>query len=695
MTKVDIAQKRNVALVGHGGCGKTTLAEAMLFASGAINRMGTVSEGNTASDFAAEEVKRRISIWSTVLPLSFDGMAVNLVDTPGYIDFVGEMISSLRVADSAVIVVNALAGIETQTERAWDICQELGLPRAFFIAQVDKENASFERTLAELAERWGTRVAPLYVPVGNEKDLTGVVDVLAEKAYITKDGAMKEAAVPEDLKAKVADARLKLVESIVEQDEKLFERYLADEKLSEGELIPALRAGVLAGKIVPVLCGAAPKLIGVFPLLNLIVDALPSPAHRGAVKGVKPGTEKEDSRKPGPDEPFSARVFKVMNEPHIGELIFFRIYSGTVKPGDSVYNSTRDANEKITAVISMRGKQREDLTQASAGDLVATVKLRETRLGDTLCDKEKPIVFPPLSFPSTLNFEAIKVESKGDLEKVAAALNKIVEEDPTLKVHLDHETLQLQVSGMGELHLGVVASKLEAKTGIKVEWAKPKLAYRETIRTAASAQGKYKKQTGGRGQFGDVWLELSPMPMGQGFEFVNKIVGGVVPSKFVPAVEKGVVETMSKGVIAGYPVVDIRVTLYDGSYHSVDSSEMAFKIAASMGFKKAFMEAKPVLLEPIYNVDIIAPHDNMGDIMGDLNSRRGRVMGMDSQGKNQVIKAQVPLSELYKYINTLRSITQGRGSFTMEFSHYEEVPSQLAQEIVAAYQKEKAGKEEE
>ena len=681
MTPVEVGKKRNISLVGHGGSGKTSLTEALVFSQGVVTRLGKIEEGNTLSDHTPEEVRKKHSIYSSVVPFTFRGHQLTLIDTPGYLDFVGEMVSALTVSDGAVIVVNAQAGIETQTIRSWDYAAELGLARMFALNHMDKENAKFTEVVDALKEQFGGVVAVLAVPIGRAAAFKGVVNLLTRKAYIREGDKTTVGEVPGDMKDEVEAARFELVEKIVEQDEALFERYLADETLSDEELTKALGKAVCAGQVAPVMPTAATLVAGAEALLDAIVDLMPAPDDRGKLK-LQDKKGKEIELPVSPDAPLAARVFKVVGESKLGELTYFRVAAGKLRPGDTVYNSTQDEGEKISAIVSMVGKTRNDLTEATAGDIVATVKLKSTHIGDTLCAKEQPVLFPPIKYPRPVSYEAIEVEDKAVLEKVSAALNQLHEEDPTLRPEMNELTRQLVVYGMGELHLAVAREKIAERFGVKIEWVKPRIPFKETIKKAAQAQGKYKKQTGGRGQYGDVWLKLEPLPDSD-FEFVDAIVGGVVPSKCVPAVEKGLLEVMAEGVLAGYPVCNVKVTLYDGSYHSVDSSEMAFKIAASMGFKKAFEDAKPILMEPIYKLQIMVPDEYLGDVMGDLNSRRGRVLGVGGSGRMKVIEAHVPLAEVYKYINTLRSMTQGVGHYEMEFDHYAEVPAHIAESVIA------------
>jgi len=689
MAQIPIEKIRNIALTGHGGCGKTILAEALLYAAGATTRMGKIEDGNTVSDYHSEEIKRGFSIFTSLIPFSTEEHQITVLDTPGYQDFVGEMLAGLSVVDSTIIVVNGQAGVETQTEKAWAVCEDFKLPKLIFISQLEKEGADYFRVLDELRKRFKSSIAPFVIPIGEQQNFSGVVDILTGKAFYVEGKNAREDKVPADMADRVEEMRMNLIEAIVENDDELMEMFLADEEIPEERLIATMRSATLSGALVPCFAGAAEKLIGVHPLLAGIRELLPSPIHKEKIVGTKPGGAGEEVRRSDSGEPFSARVFKI-EESAMGNLTFFRVYSGCLKPGDQFSNPQSRSMEKVSTLLRMIGKNREDVNDAFAGDILATVKLKETRRGDTICDKDHPIVLPGVEYPHPLAFEAIEVESKSDLEKVSAGLNNYSQVDPTLFFEQDPETRELVLKGMGELQLDVYRSLVCEKYKVSFGFREPKIPYRETIRAVASAQGKHKKQTGGRGQYGDVWLELTPKERGEGFEFNNAIVGGVVPGKFIPAVEKGVVETMMTGPLAGCQVVDLQVKLYDGSYHNVDSSEMAFKTAASIGFKSAFENARPVLLEPVFAVQITVPEAFMGDVMGDINSRRGRLQGMDSPAPGvQVIKAHVPLAELYKYVNTLRSMTQGRGNFEMVFSHYEEVPEEIASKIIEAYRKER------
>ncbi len=685
---------RNVALISHGGAGKTSLTEALLFTSGAINRLGKIESGNTTTDFDPDEVKKQVTINVGLAPLEWSGIKINLLDTPGYFDFIGDVLGALRVADSAVVVVCAVSGVEVGTEKVWGYADDFNLPRVVAINKLERENADYEGTLEQLRSHFGFSVAPLQMPIGKEADFRGVVDLVSQRALLFSDNGMqvKEEEIPADLKDQAEDLREKLVEAIAEADDSLLEKYLEGEVLSEDEVKKGLRQGVLQGKIVPVLCCAATKNFGTQPLLDLIKNYIPSPLDQGELKGLLPGGDEETTRKLSPDEPMSAFVYKTLADPYVGRINFFRVYSGKIEPDSQVYNSRKDITERFGQVFSMRGKNQVSMEEIVAGDIACVAKLQETVTGDTLCDSSKPILFPQLNFPEPVISFAVEPKTKGDEEKVGTGLARFLEEDPTFQLERRAETKQTIISGLGELHLDIIVSRLSEKFGVEVELSTPKVPYKETIKGQAKVEGKHKKQSGGRGQFGHVYLELEPAETGQGLIFENKIFGGSVPRQYVPAVEKGVTEAMEEGVVAGYPVQDVVVRLVDGSYHTVDSSEMAFKIAASQAFKKGMEKAGAVLLEPIMNMEVTVPEAFMGDIMGDLNSKRGRIQGMEPEDGLQKIRAQVPMAEIFKYSIDLRSMTQGRGFFSMEFSHYEEVPHQVAEQVVAAT---RAGQEEE
>ncbi len=696
MKKYHTEQIRNVALISHGGAGKTSLTEAMLYTSGAINRLGSVDAGNTTTDYDPDEIKRQVTIGTSLAPVEWAGVKLNLLDTPGFFDFTVDVKSALRVADSAVVVVCAVSGVEVGTEKVWQYAEELELPRIVFINKVNRENANFDAALEQLRRFFGLKVFPLQFPLGEEDKLRGVVDLVKMKALVYQDESgltYQEEGIPADLSDKAEELREKLVEAAAETDDELMEKYLEELSLSDEEINKALRTGILGGQVVPVLCGAATRNLGIQPLLDLMANALPSPQDRPPMEGDIPGQEGEKAlRKADPGEPFSALVFKTLADPYVGRVNFFKVCSGSFKSDSQVYNASRDKMERIGSLFFMRGKNQIQTEEIPAGDIGAVAKLSVTITSDTLCDKSSPVVFPFIDFPEPVISFAVWPKSKGDEENVSAGLARFIEEDPTFKVERNTETKELIISGMGDTHLDVIVDRLAKKFGVEVELTTPKVPYRETIKGSQSKEGKYKKQSGGRGQYGHVYLSLEPMPRGEGFLFDDKIVGGVVPRQYIPAVEKGIVEAMEEGPVAGYRVVDLKATLYDGSYHTVDSSEMAFKIAAAMAFRGAMEVSEPVLLEPIMDVEVTVPENFMGDIMGDLNSRRGRIQGMVPGEGLQTIKAQVPLAEMFNYTIDLRSMTQGRGMFSMRHSHYEEVPFQEAEKVIAAA---KAKKESE
>jgi len=690
MKKYTSENIRNVALISHGGAGKTSLTEALLFTSGAINRLGKIEAGNTTTDFDPDEIKKQVTINVGLAPLEWDGIKINLLDTPGYFDFIGDVLGALRVADSAVVVVCAVSGVEVGTEKVWGYADDFNLPRLVVVNKLDRENADYEGTLEQLRENFGYSVAPLQMPIGKESDYKGVVDLVGQKALMfSEDGkSVTREDIPGDLKDHAEELREKLVEAVAEADDSLLEKYLEGDPLTDDEVKQGLRQGVLHNKIVPVLCSAGTSNYGTQPLLDLIKTYLPTPLDQGELKGYLPDSEEEVTRKLSPDESMSAFVYKTLADPYVGRINFFRVYSGTVLPDSQVYNSSRDINERFGQVFAMRGKNQVSMDEVVTGDIACVAKLQETVTGDTLCDRSAPIVFPKLNFPEPVISFAVEPKTKGDEEKVGSGLSRFLEEDPTFHMERKAETKQSVISGLGELHLDIIVSRLQEKFGVEVELSTPKVPYRETIKGQTRVEGKHKKQSGGRGQFGHVYIEMEPAETGEGLVFENKIFGGSVPRQYIPAVEKGVNEAMEEGVVAGYPVQDIIVRLVDGSYHTVDSSEMAFKVAASQAFKKGMEQADAILLEPIMNLEVVVPEAYMGDIMGDLNSKRGKIQGMDPGDGVQKIRAQVPMAEMFKYSIDLRSMTQGRGFFTMEFSHYEEVPYQVAEKIIAESKKE-------
>jgi elongation factor G len=687
-------QIRNVALIAHGGAGKTSLAEAMLYTSGAITRQGKVEAGTTTMDFDPEEIKRQITTNTSLAPVEWAGVKINLLDTPGYFDFIGDVAGALRVADAAVVCVSAVAGVEVGTEKVWTYANQNRLSRLMFINKMDRENANFDKTFAQLQEFFGLNVVPLQVPIGAEASFRGVVNLVKMKAFIFSGDGKKisEETIPADLTEKVEEYREKMLEAVAESDDDLLIKYLDGESLSEDEINKALRKGILSGKVVPVLCGSATVNRGIQPLLDLIAEAVPSPADVAEVQGKKADTDDDVSLKIDAGGSLAALVFKTFADPFVGKISFFKVYSGVLKGDSQLYNANKEKMERLGQVFTMSGKNQINLDQVPAGDIAAVAKLQVTATGDTLCDKSCDVIFAPIDFPAPVITYAVEPKKQGEEDKVAAGLARFLEEDPTFRMDRNTEVKQTLISGMGELHLEMITSRLAKKFGVEVDLTPPKIPYKETIRGTAKVEGKHKKQSGGRGQYGHVWIEFAPLPTGEYFVFEDKVFGGSVPRQYIPAVEKGLRESLEAGIVAGYPVVDVKASLYDGSFHTVDSSEMAFKIAAHLAFKKGLEQAKPVLLEPVMYVEVSVPEQFMGDIMGDMNSRRGRILGMEPSEGFQKIKASVPMSEMLKYSIDLRSMTQGRGSFTMKFDHYEEVPAHISEQVVAAA---KAAKEEQ
>lgn len=692
MRVYDAENIRNVGIIGHGGSGKTTLVSAMLFTAGAVNRLGSVDEGTTVTDYDEDEIERKISISSALAFCEWSKNKINIIDTPGYTDFVHDTRAAIRVADGAFMVINAVAGVEVQTEKLWEYCKQLGLPVIFVVNRLDRDNASFERALASLAEAFGRSVVPIQLPIGSEKNFRGVIDLMRNRAfsYERKDSSkVKEEPVPAELAGEASMRREQLVEMVAETSDELMEKFFAEGTLGEAELAEGLRRAVLAGHIAPVLCASAVLNIGTVQVLDAAVQLLPSPAEVGSFAALDPRTNEKVQRRISSDEPYSAFVFKTIADPFGGRISLFRVYSGVIRSDSSVYNVTRQKNEKFGTINLLQGKTPNAVPEVRAGDIASVAKLKETMTGDTLADPNNPVLFEPVQFPEPAISFAIEPKSRGDEEKISQALQRIAEEDLGIRYEREPQTKELLISGAGQLHVEVTVARMKRRYGVEVNLKPPKIPYRETIRSTAEAQGKYKKQTGGHGQYGDCWIKIEPLPRGADFEFVDQIFGGVIPKQYIPAVEKGIQEARQHGILAGYPVVDFKVTLFDGSYHEVDSSELAFKIAASMAFKKAMEQASPVLLEPIMNVEIYAPEEYAGDIMGELNARRGRVQGMDMKGSTQVIKAQVPLAEMLTFAPALTSLTGGRGSYHMKFSHYDEVPPHLTQKIVEQARREK------
>jgi len=684
----DAPDIRNVLLVGHGGAGKTTLLEAMLFSAGAITRMGRVEDGNTVSDHDPEEIRKGISVSLAMAPIEWDGIKINVLDAPGYADFVGDVRSAIRAVDAVILVVSAVDGVEVQTEVAWELAAAGGLPRAILVNKMDRERASFERTLDQLVSAFGTQVAPLELPIGEEHDFRGVVDLLAKKAYAYDSGPRaQEISWPDDIAGKAEPLREKLMEAVAEADDALIERYLEEGELSEEEILRGVKSGFADARIAPVLVGAAAKPIGIDRLLSFIAQEFPSPVDRPPLTVTSKSGE-EQERSCDASLPPTALVFKTVSDPYVGHITMFRVFSGKIRPDSTVYNATRATEERVGQLFTLRGKEHETMSEVPAGDIGAVAKLSHTTTGDTFSTKDDPVTLPAVDLPEPLLAFAIEPKTKGDEDKLSTSLARLREEDPTLRIERSEETHETVMYGMGESHLEVTVERMKNKFGVEVNTRPAKIPYKETVRAKAQATGRYVKQTGGHGQYGVCSIEIEPLSRGTGFEFVDKIVGGVIPNQFIPSVEKGVVKAMSEGALSGYRMVDVRVTLLDGKAHSVDSSDMSFQIAGSMALKEAAQAAGVVLLEPIVEIEVLVPDDYTGDIMGDLNSKRAKIGGMESAGPGkQRIKALVPQAEVARYAIDLRSMTGGRGAFTMRFSHYEEVPSHIAEKVIAEAQK--------
>jgi elongation factor G len=694
---VDIHQIRNVGIIAHGGAGKTTLAEALLFNAKATDRMGKVDDGSSNFDYDPEEIRRKITISTSFHHYVWDKVEVTLADTPGYINFEADTRSCLKVLDGAILVVNAVSGVEVQTEKMWSLARAADVPVIAFVSRMDRERADPAKAVEEIAGILKVPAVPVQLPIGKEAGFLGVIDLFRMKALMYKGdtGEFTLQEIPADLAADASSARERLVESCAESDDALIEKFLEGTALTDEEIRDGFRAGVRAMRFLPVLYGSALRNIAIQPVLDLVNFALPDPSYRGEVEGTNPKKKTAEKRPISPNAPFSAQVFKTLADPYAGKLSIFKIFSGTLTPDMSPLNSSKDASERIGQILRLEGKKQKGIGSASAGEIVAVAKFKETSTGDTLCDPKAPIVFErPAPMEAVISF-AVRPKSRNDEDKLGSSLARMIEEDPTLRFRKDPQTNEFILAGMGETHVEVAVEKLKRVYGVEVELRTQKIAYLETLKGKAEAQGKHKKQTGGRGQYGDCWIRLEPQPRGKGFEYVDGIVGGSIPRQYIPAVEKGIVERMSKGVIAGYPVVDVKATVFDGSFHNVDSSEMAFKIAGSLAFKKAALAAKPVLLEPIAEMEVVIPEENVGDIIGDLNGRRGRVLGVDALGKSQIVRCQVPLAEVLRYSSDLRSITSGRGQFTMKVSHYEETPAAIAEKVISESKKEMGEEEEE
>ena len=680
-----LERTRNIGIMAHIDAGKTTTTERILFYTGRTHRLGETHEGSATMDWMVQERERGITITAAATTCQWAGHRINIIDTPGHVDFTVGVERSLRVLDGAVAVFCAVNGVEPQSETVWRQADKYHVPRIAFVNKMDRVGADFMRVVDQIRTRLGANPVPLQLPIGSEESFRGIVDLVTNRAIIYTDDLgtrSDETDIPAEMADEVAAAREKLIEAVVETDDALMEKYFEGEEITVEELKSAIRKACLSLTITPVLAGSAFKNKGVQPLLDAVVAYLPSPLDVGAVRGVNPKTEEEESRDPSDDAPFSALAFKIMADPYVGKLAFFRVYSGTLKAGSYVYNPVKGKRERIGRILQMHANHREELEEVYAGDIAAAVGLRDTATGDTLCDENHPILLESPDFPEPVIAQAIEPKTKADQDKLAVALQRLMEEDPTFHVRTDEETGQTTIHGMGELHLEVIVDRLLREFKVEANIGKPQVAYRETLTKPVKAEGKFIRQTGGRGQYGHVVLEIEPLEPGAGFQFENKIVGGVVPKEYIPAVEAGIKEAMQNGVLAGYPVVDVKVAIVDGSYHEVDSSEMAFKIAASMGFREGARKAEPVLLEPIMAVEVTTPEEFLGDVMGDLNSRRGQIEGMEQRANAQVVRAKVPLSEMFGYATDLRSATQGRASYVMQFSHYAPVPAQIAQEVI-------------
>ncbi len=680
---------RNIGIMAHIDAGKTTTTERILFYTGRVYKIGETHEGSATMDWMAQEQERGITITSAATTAEWKGHRINIIDTPGHVDFTVEVERSLRVLDSAVAVFCAVGGVEPQSETVWRQADKYGVPRIAFVNKMDRVGADFLRVVQQIRDRLGANAIPVQLPIGSEDQFRGMVDLVRQKAYYYLDDLgtrTEEQSIPEDMKELVAEYREKLLEAVAETDEDLMIKYLEGEELTVEEIVGAIRKATIGVKMIPVLCGSAFKNKGVQLLLDAVVDYCPSPKDIPPVHGIIPNTDEEQYRQADDQEPFSALAFKIMTDPYVGKLAFFRVYSGTMKAGSYIYNSTKGKRERLGRILQMHANHRQEIDEVHAGEIAAAVGLKDTTTGDTLCTEEHPIILESMEFPEPVIRVAIEPSTKADQEKMGVALGKLAEEDPTFKTYTDAETGQTLIAGMGELHLEIICDRLLREFKVNATIGKPQVAYKETIRSKVKAEGKFVRQSGGRGQYGHCIVEFEPLEPGAGYQFESKIVGGVVPKEYIAPIDAGIREAMENGILAGYPAVDIKATLVDGSYHEVDSSEMAFKVAGSMAFKNAGKKANPVLLEPVMKVEVVVPEEYMGDVMGDLNSRRGRIEGMETRGNTQVIRGFVPLAEMFGYATDLRSKTQGRGLYTMQFSHYEEVPKNIAEEIITKRQ---------
>jgi elongation factor G len=687
---------RNVGVVGHGHCGKTMLTSALLYTAGAVNRLTRPDEGNTVTDFDDEEIQRKITISTSAAVAEWKKTKINILDTPGFNIFIQDARAALVAADSALILVDGVAGVEVMTEKVYSFTEEFHLPRAFFVNKLDRERSDFQRSLESIHEVFGRTAVPVQLPIGSEKNFSGVVDLVTMKAYTytaNGDGKGKEGPIPADMADAAKAAHDAVVEIVAEGKDELMEEFFESGTLSEEHMVQGLKDAINSNKIFPILCGSAAQNMGMDLLLNFFVDYLPAPLARPEVKAQVNGNEV--TRKIGDKDPASAYVFKTLADPFAGRVTYFKVYSGVIKNDDHLQNIRANSDERLAHLGVPVGKQLEPVTQLHAGDIGVVAKLKDTVTGDTLAVKASPVEYSKIAVPEPSIAFAISAKSRNDEDRMGNAISRILEEDPMLRFYRDPQTNEFLLAGTGQQHIEVIVSRLKKRYNVEVTLAAPKVPYRETIRGKAEVQGRHKKQTGGHGQFGDCWIRMEPLPRGANFEFANEIFGGSIPRQYVPAIEKGIIETAQRGYLAGYPVVDFKVTVYDGSYHDVDSSEMAFKLAARKAFKAAMEACKPTLLEPIMNVEIQAPVEYAGDLMGDLNGRRGRISGMDTKGGTQIIRAQVPMAEMLSYQNDLTSMTQGRASFSMEFDHYDFVPAMQAEKIIAAAKAAKAGVEEE
>lgn len=684
---------RNVTILGHGGAGKTALVDALAFVAGSSRRHGSVRDASALTMYTDEEISHGISMQVAPAFAEWQGVKVNLLDTPGYLDFTGEALAAARVADGAVVVLGATTGVEVGTERVWEYCKDRGIPRLFFASMMDKENADFDKVYEEIKASLTDKVIPVEIPIGAGEDFRGIINLFSGRAHLykagTTTGEYEETDVPEELAAKFDEWRTELLETIATTDDTLLESYLEGGEIEREQAIAAMKRAMLRGELFPLFCGAAERTWGMRALLSKLVELVPNPAEIGPELGQRPGLDQVVELNGADDGPFAALVFKTTFEPHVGELSYFRIFSGTVASGSEVYNASREAPEKLAHLSVAQGRERLEDARLHAGDIGVVAKLKHTHTNDTLCSSDRPLVLRPIPFPEPDISVAVRAESRSDEDKIGAGLQRLQEEDPTFHSAYDPELRQTIIRGLGELHLDVQIERLERKYGAKVLTEEPRIPYRETIRSRAEGQGKYKKQSGGRGQYGDCWVRLTPLARGAGYEFVNAIVGGVIPGKYVPSVDRGIQEAAHRGVLAGFPFVDFQAECYDGSHHSVDSSDIAFQVAGSMAFQRVAAEADPVLLEPILEVEVVTPDEYMGDVIGDLNQRRGKILGMDAGGKKTRIRALVPQAELYKYATTLRSITHGRAAHTRALHGYEEVPAHVAQKVIEAAKRER------